>query len=217
MIKKITYHFLYKTTNLINNKYYYGIHSTKNLNDGYLGSGKYLKRSINKYGKENFKIEIIEFVDSKEKLLELEKELITENLLLDKNCMNLRPGGFGGFSSSEQVENAKKSNARQKWLKENNLEWYKSLCENRKISLLKQYENGIRKRGSFFDWTGKSHSEETKKKIGIKNSISQKGEKNSQFGTCWILNNKDKKCIKINKKELNNYISEGWKKGRKMN
>ena len=57
MSNKVKYHFLYKTTNLINGKYYYGMHSTYKLNDGYLGSGKILRYSIRKYGKENFSIE----------------------------------------------------------------------------------------------------------------------------------------------------------------
>jgi len=217
MAKKIHYHFLYKTTNLINNKYYYGIHSTKKLIDGYLGSGKYLKRSINKYGQENFKIEIIEFFNDRESLLKKEKEIVNENILLDENCMNLRIGGFGGFSSKEQVKNAKKSNEKQKWLKENDAEWFKKCCENKKNSLLKQYENGTRKKLYFYDWNKKNHSEETKKKIGIQNSIKQKGNKNSQFGTCWIVLETEKKCIKINNNVLNDYLSKGWKKGRKMN
>ncbi len=63
------------------------------------------------------------------------------------------------------------------------------------------------------DWTGKKHKEESKKKIGEKNSKNQKGEKNSQYGTCWIYHiefgNK-----KINKNDLNDYISTGWIKGR---
>ena len=75
---KIKYHFLYKTTNLINNKYYYGMHSTYKLDDGYLGSGKRLRYSIRKYGKENFIL--------KKKCLYLEKvqELVikTHNLEL---------------------------------------------------------------------------------------------------------------------------------------
>ena len=40
------------------------------------------------------------------------------------------------------------------------------------------------------------------------------GDKNSQFGTCWIYNDKESK--KIKKEELNFHLSNGWIKGRKM-
>ena len=46
---------------MLNDKYYVGMHSTSNLKDGYLGSGKSLRYAIRKYGEENFKIEIIEW------------------------------------------------------------------------------------------------------------------------------------------------------------
>ena len=59
------YHFIYKTTNLLSGKYYIGMHSTDDLNDGYLGSGTLLRRSLNKYGKENHSIEILEFLNSR--------------------------------------------------------------------------------------------------------------------------------------------------------
>ena len=52
------HHIIYQTTNLINNKRYIGYHSTDNLDDGYLGSGKILKQSIEKNGVDNFKREI---------------------------------------------------------------------------------------------------------------------------------------------------------------
>ena len=62
------------------------------------------------------------------------------------------------------------------------------------------------------DWTGKTHSEETKKLIGMKNSISQSGSRNSQFGTMWITNGMENK--KINKEDLDKWVSLGYTKGR---
>ena len=38
------FHYFYRIENIINNFYYYGIHSIDNLNDGYMGSGRGLKR-----------------------------------------------------------------------------------------------------------------------------------------------------------------------------
>jgi hypothetical protein len=63
-------------------------------------------------------------------------------------------------------------------------------------------------------WTGKKHTEESKRKIGAFNAIKQKGKGNSQYGKCWIHNNKE--SIIIKKEELNKYIKNGWNKGRKM-
>jgi hypothetical protein len=63
---------------------------------------------------------------------------------------------------------------------------------------------------------GKNHKEESKRIIGIKNSISQKSDKNSQFGTCWIFNELLKKNKKISKIDIDVWRSIGWKSGRKM-
>lgn len=40
------------------------------------------------------------------------------------------------------------------------------------------------------------------------------GEKNSQFGTCWITNVQQRVCKKISKLDLAEYLLEGWKEGR---
>lgn len=65
---------------------------------------------------------------------------------------------------------------------------------------------------------GKTHSDETKHKMSLskKENKSQVGNKNSQFGTCWIYNPLEKTNKKIEKIELESYIKNGWIKGRKI-
>ena len=87
------YHYFYKVTNTINNHFYYGIHSTKDLNDGYMGSGRRLKQAIKKYGIENFSKEIIKFFNNREELAKYEAEIVTESLVRDPNCYNMVVGG----------------------------------------------------------------------------------------------------------------------------
>ncbi len=66
------YHFTYKTTNIKTNQYYYGAHSTDNLYDNYIGSGKLLLEDIKKYGKENFKVDLIERYENVEEKFKAE-------------------------------------------------------------------------------------------------------------------------------------------------
>lgn len=72
------------------------------LNDGYLGSGSILARSIKKHGRKNHTREILEFLESRELLLEREKELLDAEKLKDPMCMNLMEGGLGGALPGEQ-------------------------------------------------------------------------------------------------------------------
>ena len=87
------YHFLYKITNLVNQKYYIGVHNTDNLEDGYLGSGFAIQRALEKYGPSNFKREIISFFNSSEEAFLAEEKIVTEELIKDPNCYNLILGG----------------------------------------------------------------------------------------------------------------------------
>jgi PHP family Zn ribbon phosphoesterase len=89
------------------------MHSTDDLNDGYMGSGKALKFSIQRYGKENHKVEILEMVENRELLAERERQLVTINKVRNGKCMNLKVGGIGGFTKKAKP-NKKKPKAKKK-------------------------------------------------------------------------------------------------------
>ena len=94
------HHFIYETTNLINNKKYIGKHSTDNIDDGYLGSGKILLRAINKYGKENFQRKILLIVGSEEDAYYYEEKLVTTEIIESDDYYNIHTGGCG-FNSND--------------------------------------------------------------------------------------------------------------------
>ena len=205
--KQKQYHFIYKTTNLVNEKYYIGMHSTNDLEDGYIGSGQRLWHSIRKYGRENFQMEILEFFPDRSSLKEREKELVNESLLHDPMCMNLALGGEGGFKGKEAASAGAKGMNSKMWSDSEFRKFHSS-----RISKLneKLHKDGVLHPPS---WSGKHHTEESRKKIGERNSVSQKGEKNSQFGTCWIHNSNETK--KIPRSDIQFYIEKEWKLGRK--
>jgi Zn-finger domain-containing protein len=199
------YHFIYKTTNLKNGKFYVGMHSTNKLDDGYLGSGTRLRRSIRKNGKENFKLEILEFFSNRSSLVEREKQLVNESLLKDPMCMNMCVGGEGGFIS---VDGYKKGAKRMNEIVWANPEYRKKKSEWKSEHNIKLWKEGKLKTNP---WPkGKPLSAETKRKISEANSVKQKGEANSQFGTCWITNGIENKKIKKTEK-----LPKGWEFGRK--
>jgi hypothetical protein len=90
------YYTIYVTTNQVNNKIYIGKHITDNPLDNYLGSGGYLNTAIKKYGKENFKKEVLFIFDNEEDMNAKEKELVDLNFILREDTYNLVLGGNGG-------------------------------------------------------------------------------------------------------------------------
>lgn len=211
--KSKIYHYIYKTTNLINKKYYVGMHSTNNLEDGYLGSGTYLWRAIKKYGKENFKRETLHWCSTREELIELEKKIVNTEFLKEEFCMNLKPGGSGGFSSEEHAKKFYLAGA----IATNHIKWVINKEENFKkcsVRFKKMWEDpSFRKaKKEQKNFKGKQHSQEAKRKIGEANAIRQKGEGNSQFGSMWINNGVESRKIK-----KDSIIPDGWSKGRKQN
>ena len=208
------FNYIYKITCSVTNRYYIGMHSTDNLNDGYFGSGKRLWFSINYHGKKNHVKEILEYFLTRSDLKKREKELVTKDLICEDLCMNLQLGGEGGFSGEEHrrkflekavtmsVENKVKIKNRKKWLFNNDDNW--STEYSKKMSSNSKGNKS---------WTDKRHSDETINLMCESHKGKHDGNKNSQYGTCWITKNDENK--KIKKEELNSFIIEGWIKGRK--
>lgn len=91
------FHYIYRITRTDGSgKYYIGMHSTDNLDDGYFGSGQLLWKSIKKHGKEKHTKEILEQLPSREALKLREAQLVNHECLRDALCMNLQLGGNGG-------------------------------------------------------------------------------------------------------------------------
>lgn len=219
------YYIIYKTTNQINGKIYIGKHRTKDINDGYLGSGKLLRHAVKKYGIENFSKEILFYCKSEDEMNSLEKELVTEEFCQRSETYNLCVGGKGGFSyvnrnklnvdlNEQRRRNPDlahttsiKGNAKKALLRETNADWANNY--DKKISeSLKIYFSD--KDGHF---TNKSHSSETKKRMSISHQGKHVGVKNSQFGTYWITNGIENKKVR---KDID-FIPQGWYKGRVVN
>jgi len=197
--KEKKYHFIYKTTNLLSGKYYIGMHSTNDLDDGYLGSGNRLRLAIRKHGKENFKREILEFIESRAELKVREFEIVNLEEIAKKDCMNLVVGGEGGNATAEYTSKYQKNKWKDK-------EYRKKMSK-----LLKEYVTENHKQGKmkYDNFTGNKHSEKTKKKMSESSKGMGVGTTNSQYGTRWITNDIENK--KIKKYET---TPEGWRDGR---
>jgi group I intron endonuclease len=182
---------VYKTTNLINGKFYIGQDLHNNSN--YLGSGLMLNNAIKKYGKENFHKEIIEVCNSKEELNEREKFWIKELNSQDREIgYNIADGGSGGDTFTNCIN---KEERRLKY-KENG----KNQCSIRggfSPDPIKRKELAI-KANKDRQMKGYKHSEETKAKIGDAHrgkEISEEARKNISEATKAAMSNVDMKSL----------------------
>ena len=180
----------YRTVNKVNGNYYYGVRTLVRDNDSYLGSGIRLKEAVRKYGKESFIREDLIIFNTFKEALEWERVIITEELLQDPRCYNLKPGGAGGslpWSEEKKREVVEKGS------------YKKSNTTKEKIS---QAQKG--KTGSFL---GKSHSEESKEKM----SKIRKGKQGTFLGKSHSEESKQK-MRKPKTEEQKQKIREALKK-----
>lgn len=196
---------VYKTTNLITNKIYVGKDESNSTT--YIGSGKWLKRSIKKHGIENFKKEILEICNDSNHLEERErfwiKKLDSTN---PKIGYNITDGGSGGntykYKTEEELILIKKkisesSKGRTSWNDgTKGLYSYEDLYGEEKANELKE----IRRNKS----RERRHTEESK-------VIMSKKRKGQRVGVRWINNG-------IETKQLlpSSELPLGWYFGRKL-
>ena len=100
------FYYIYKITNVVNNIFYIGSHKTQDLNDGYFGSGIYLKRAIKKHGKENFRKEIVLYCNSEVEMREKETEYLLG--VRNENVYNLKFCALGGNTRATYTKKEKK-------------------------------------------------------------------------------------------------------------
>ena len=226
MVKSSKYHYFYKITNLLNEHFYYGIHSTDNLDDGYMGSGKRLHYAYKKYGMQNFKKEILKFFDTCSDAYEYEAEMVTEELVKNPDCYNVQLGGKG-WNTKGLVSVKDKNGNCFLVFKDDPRYLSGELVPNCKGLLVVKDKNGNYFSVSVDDprylsgelkhiWVDRKHSKETIQKVKntFKKICHQQGSKNSQYGTCWIHDSE--KSFRIKKEDLESYLQRGYIKGRKM-
>ena len=204
---------IYKITNVLNQKYYIGMHKTKKLDDGYMGSGKLIRKAIKKYGIENFRKEILHVFNNELDMRNKEKELV----VLSENSYNLLEGGHGGFGYINLNNLRVQRHFTQEDVKKGN----RYLIENEIVK--KNHQEGKMKHTYFVSGSDNhkkiiqsANSEESiiKKKITFQKNNHQKGLKNSQYGTWWMTNGQVNK--KIKKQEVDKFIELGYYQGRKI-
>lgn len=188
------YGYIYETTNLINGKKYIGQHKSEQFDPNYLGSGTLIRRSIKKYGFENFKVKILCKCNSYEELLEKEQYYIALFRATESDeFYNIVDGGFGGW-------------------KKNGVSIKKGIKISKQARInTSNAHKGIRP------------SEETRRKMAYKLSLRQdqmaegyrkflENNPHPSKGDKYINNGIEEK--RLNPDKIQKYLDNGWKLGR---
>lgn len=119
---------IYRTVNKINNKEYHGFHKIKTqddilenisnsgsiFKDGYMGSGKLIKRGLETHGPENFYQELISISDNREEAELVEKNIVNKEYVKKRDNYNIpisgnvcilfdETNGYYGWKKNENI------------------------------------------------------------------------------------------------------------------
>lgn len=197
------YGYVYKITNLVNGRVYVGQHKYDkypNIDKNYFSSGLYIRRALKKYGRNNFKIEILEWCENKEKLNERELYLtFKEKGFIKQGGYVFRAGHEGIMEVSEEtkirMKNSKSHISEETRKRMSDAQKGKHLTENQKKAISKRMMgNTIMK--------GRKMSEESRKRY----SLSKIGNKNS----------KGKIISEKQREEHRKFMLEYWRKKKEL-
>lgn len=206
------YGYIYLTTNLINNKKYIGRRTSKKfLETDYLGSGIHLKNAVAKYGRENFKVELLEECDSLDDLISKETYYIVKyNAVESDEYYNHSYGGpdEGFVKGGENIAKSERS-------RKINSDKHRGK-KMPAVFVEKQRQLHLGKPSGML---GKHHSEETKKLIGEasrKHNLERDPEvykKTAQTKLGNKMMNRDGVCIRVHPEDFEAYLNDGWNFG----
>ena len=223
---------LYRTLNIINNKIYVGAHATTNIYDKYIGSGKFLKRAIKKYGIENFKKDVFLICSNENDMYLIEGIIVNEEFIKRPDVYNFKPGGEGG---SKGILITKDKDGNRFCVLKND--------PRIKTGELVHINKGIKHSDEFKENLSKITKGKNLRRIWITNGINSKFIKYEEYDKYFLKGwkkgmikrewrteehnkkiskaNKDKCWInlgdiskKIKKDEIEQYLNDGWKLGR---
>ena len=187
------HHLIYKIINTSNGHYYIGQHKTRNPTDKYMGSGKFIRRVIEKYPISLFIKEILFDFDNFDDMNNKEKELVPVNECYPSNPMsyNLVEGGNGQLTDEVKAHISKVLTGKMSG--ENNpmfgYHWsdeqrkhQSEVMKGRPVSDEFREKCRIRCSGEGNPMYGKHHTEETRKKLSKLRKGTQSGKNNPMYG-----------------------------------
>jgi hypothetical protein len=210
---------VYKTVNLTNGKYYFGVHKTDDPDDDYLGSGVYIKRAVAKYGEQNFRKEVLFIYLDAESAFKKEDELIQCYRGRDPLCMNLKNGGRGGYDwiNKNGLNGAKVAHLP-------NVEQQRRRTFGKRLKTDENFRRQVAERAKHAAQFVKNESRlESLKQATIAAANANTGRKRSsefkhkisaaQRGGRWVHQGRNKR--RVVQEDLPRFLKEGWLFGQK--
>lgn len=199
------YGYVYKTTNLINGKTYIGQHKGE-FTPLYIGSGTVLRSAVAKYGRNNFKVELLATAVDKDSLNKLEKFHISKarELLAKGTHYNIADGGYGGYLGEHpDPEHCMCVSCRAKrgdyprlgthWSEDMKQRMRAPRSEEAKKNMRAHQPDRSGEKGSMYGRRGSSHP---------------------MWGTRWMHNKETSEVKKIRNSDTQQYLNLGWDFGR---